>query len=183
MATSRRELAVTNEKDFKRLIRKRMERTGENYTTARGNLIDPGSPADAEGSTTPGQIVFPIRQSRLFAAINRRVARATSDGDPSAFVSVGGDTVEVRMGTTFTATIPRSSIVSVGPYAGRVKGWGVHGGDGVWLVNGSSRGIVAIHLNPPAQAKMRSGPLSGEVELRELRVSVDRPDELIAKFR
>ena len=169
---------MTSDKDFKRIIRERMDRTGENYTTAREHLArsEPGA------GESPGRTVFPIRQSRLFAAINRRAARLTSDDDTRAFVAVDDDVVEFRMGASFVSTIPRSAIESVSHYKGRIGAWGVHGGDGVWLVNGSSRGVVSIHVEPPVQAHMRSGPLAGDVDLRELRVSVDRPDELVARL-
>jgi hypothetical protein len=62
------------------------------------------------------------------------------------------------------------------PDHGRVTGWGVHGWRGRWLVNGSSSGLVGVDLNPPARARV--GPVP--VTVRELRVSVDDPDGLVA---
>ena len=70
--------------------------------------------------------------------------------------------------------------------AGRTPGWpGTRGAaviasDGwrrTWLVNGSSRGLVRLELEPAAPAK-----LLGVVPLKvsTLRVSVDDPDALVA---
>jgi hypothetical protein len=86
-------------------------------------------------------------------------------------VDVFEQRVEVRMGWAFRATIERSSIQSVSDDHDRVTGWGAHGWRGVWLVNGSSSGIVRIELEPPGSAKVCGVP----VELRVLRVSVEDP--------
>lgn len=84
--------------------------------------------------------------------------------------------VRVVMGWAFQATIPRSSIVSVEPSSGRVLGWGVHGWRGHWLVNGSAGGLVHVTIEPPAKSRVVGFP----GRLRELRVSVEQPEALIA---
>jgi hypothetical protein len=89
----------------------------------------------------------------------------------NSLVDVFEDRVEVRMGWAFRATIERSSIQSVSDDRESVTGWGAHGWRGVWLVNGSSSGIVRIELEPPGKAKVCGIP----VELRVLRVSVEDP--------
>jgi hypothetical protein len=84
-------------------------------------------------------------------------------------VDVDQDTIHVHMGWGFWARFPRSAVVSAVPYDGPVYGWGAHGWGGRWLVNGSSRGIVAMQLAPAQRARVLGFP----VKLRELRVSVD----------
>jgi hypothetical protein len=53
---------------------------------------------------------------------------------------------------------------------------GVHGLAGRWLVNGSSRGLVAVTIEPPARAFVVGFP----VRLRVVTVSVEDPEGLIA---
>lgn len=85
-------------------------------------------------------------------------------------------TVEVTMGWAFRATVPFGSLASVQPDDGLVLGWGVHGWRGRWLVNGSSRGLIRVRIEPPAPARVCWVP----VRLRELRVSVERRSDLLA---
>jgi hypothetical protein len=89
----------------------------------------------------------------------------------NSHVDVFEDRVEVRMGWAFRATIERSSIQSVSDDHESVTGWGAHGWRGVWLVNGSSSGIVRVELEPSGRARVCGFP----VELRVLRVSVEDP--------
>lgn len=94
---------------------------------------------------------------------------------PSAsYVEVGADEVRVRMSWAFRARIPRWTVASVTPYGSPVFSWGVHGWAGRWLVNGSSRGILSVKLEPPARASMMGFP----VRLKELLVSVEDPEGL-----
>ena len=92
-----------------------------------------------------------------------------------SYVEVGDDEVKVRMSWAFSARIPRASIRSAVPYEGVVYGWGAHGWRGRWLVNGSSRNIVELRIDPRADARVVVFP----IRLRTLRVSVTRPEELI----
>ena len=91
-----------------------------------------------------------------------------------SFVDVLDDRVVVRMGWAFHAVIPRASIVSVAEDHERVMGWGAHGWKGVWLVNGSSSGLVRIEIDPPAHART----IVFAVQLRTLRVAVLDPEGL-----
>jgi hypothetical protein len=109
---------------------------------------------------------FPIR---FTGANHARVVLGLTPGNSR--VEVFEDRVEVRMGWAFRATIDRASIQSVSDDHDRVTGWGAHGWRGVWLVNGSSSGIVRIELEPSGSAKVCGVP----VELRVLRVSVEDP--------
>lgn len=114
---------------------------------------------------------FPIRFTGAGKAmVALGITQATSD------VTLTDDEVRVRLGWSFAATIPRSSVRSVEPDHDPVRGWGAHGWRGVWLVNGSSSGIVRIDLNPPGRARVLVAP----VRLHALRVSVQDPDGLIA---
>jgi hypothetical protein len=109
---------------------------------------------------------FPIRYTGANRAM---VVLGLTPGNSR--VEVFDDRAEVRMGWAFRATIDRESIRSVSDDHDRVTGWGAHGWRGVWLVNGSSGGIVRIELEPPGRATVCGVP----VELRVLRVSVEDP--------
>jgi hypothetical protein len=86
--------------------------------------------------------------------------------------------VTVRMGWAFSARFPRSAMRSAALDTGSVWEWGVHGWRGTLLVNGSSRGIVRLELEPPQHGRTLVFPL----RLQELRVSVERPHELVAEL-
>ena len=93
-----------------------------------------------------------------------------------AVVRVHPDRLEVRMGWSFRAAVPRRAISSAGPDRRRHLAIGVHGWAGRWLVNGSLRGLVRIDVSPPARARATGVP----VRLSELVVSVEDPAGLIA---
>jgi hypothetical protein len=59
----------------------------------------------------------------------------------------------------------------------RVYSLGAHGWRGRWLVNGSSRNIVELAIDPPARALVMGLPVS----VRTLYVSVTDPDALVAE--
>jgi hypothetical protein len=112
-----------------------------------------------------------------YSPLNRVFLALLGLGPRSSGIDVEGDTVRVRMGWGFRAAIPRAAIRGARaelrlPFLG----WGVHGWRGRWLVNGSSRGLVRIDLDPAQRARVTGVP----VRLRELWISVERPDELVA---
>lgn len=114
---------------------------------------------------------FPIRFTGLSRAmVVLGITRAGSH------VEVSPDHVTVRLGWSFVSRFPRSSVQVVEPDTDRVLGWGAHGWKGVWLVNGSSSGIVRIEIEPTARARVIGVP----VTLRVLRVAVEDPDGLRA---
>jgi hypothetical protein len=84
--------------------------------------------------------------------------------------------VECRAGWAFRMRAPRASVVGAVLDDRRVLSWGVHGWWGRWLVNGSSAGIVRIDLDPPVRASTLRFP----IRVRELRVSVEDPEGLVA---
>lgn len=89
-----------------------------------------------------------------------------------SWVDVTDDDVVVRLGISFRGSVPRSSIRSLRRWSGVVFGWGAHGWRGRWLVNGSSKGIVVLEIDPPAQGRVIGFP----VRLTELAVSLEDPD-------
>jgi hypothetical protein len=91
-------------------------------------------------------------------------------------VSIANDTLHVSMGWGFAAEIPLSTITAAKPRDDRVYSWGVHGFRGRWLVNGSSKGIVELTIDPPVKARVIGVP----VPLKTLWVSVTDPDALVA---
>ena len=98
-------------------------------------------------------------------------------GPKTSTVAISGADLHVRMGWEFDATIPLASITSATPIGRRVFGWGVHrAAGGGWLVNGSSRGLVDLVIDPPVSAQA----VRMSIKLSKLTISVDDPDELIA---
>jgi hypothetical protein len=91
-------------------------------------------------------------------------------------IDVDRHELRVRMGWAFDAVIPLTNIVAATPTTGRVFSRGVHGGRGRWLVNGSSRGVVDLVIDPAVAARAMGFP----IRLRKLSVSVTDPDALIA---
>jgi hypothetical protein len=100
-------------------------------------------------------------------------------GPQHSDVSITNDSLQVSMGWGFGADIPLSSITDAKPNDDCVYSWGVHGFRGRWLVNGSSKGIVELTIDPPVKARVLGAP----VTLKTLRVSVTDPDALIAACR
>ena len=84
--------------------------------------------------------------------------------------------VDVQLGWAFRAVIPRSSIRSARRWHGRVWGWGAHGWRGRWLVNGSSKGIVVLDIDPAGRGRVSGFP----VALRELALSLEDPEGFCA---
>jgi hypothetical protein len=97
----------------------------------------------------------------------------------TAYVKLGGAQVEVRMGWAFRSRFPRSAVVATSALDIRSLSRGVHGFGGRWLVNGSGRGILRIHLSPIQRAYVMGVP----VRLRELLVSVSDWPALAAAFK
>jgi hypothetical protein len=70
--------------------------------------------------------------------------------------------------------LPLTVPPGLGPKKSELRG--VHYMGGRWLVNGSSKGLVALTIEPPAQAKV----WRKTVTVRELWVSVTDPGVLVA---
>lgn len=100
-------------------------------------------------------------------------------GPRHARVTLDAQTLRVRLGWAFRATVPLASVRSAAPDADRVTGWGAHGWGGIWLVNGSSNGLVRVEIEPPVRAWVSGFP----VQLRALRVSLQEPDAFVSALR
>lgn len=114
---------------------------------------------------------YPLRFSRL----SGRLMRPLGMGPGVSGVDVDAGQVRVRMGWAFRARFPSAVVREV--RAGvrmPFPGWGVHGWRGRWLVNGSSRGLVRMRLDPPQRARVCGFP----VRLRALWVSAEDPEGL-----
>jgi hypothetical protein len=118
------------------------------------------------------ELFFPLSYSPFNAVMFRPIGL----GSARSGVWVTDDNVRVAMGHIFRVQFARTAVRSIGPDAATVDGWGVHGWRGVWLVNGSSTGIVRLGLEPGVRARV----LGVSVELTTLRVGVTSPDELIS---
>ncbi len=119
-------------------------------------------------ATTPQ--VFSIRQNPVMRLL------AAPLGAWNAAVEVDDDAVVVHYGVGFRGRVARSAVRSVSRSHRRVLSWGAHGWRGRWLVNGSSHGIVVLGIEPRQPARVVGWP----VRLRELDVSVDDPEGLVA---
>lgn len=113
-----------------------------------------------------------------FGRFNRALFPLLAMGSSRSFVELDDSTLHVQLGVGFRARVPRSAIVSAEPYRGRVWGWGAHGWRGMWLVNGSSKGIVRLRFDPVQRARVVGFP----VKLRELQVSLDEPERFLAEL-
>jgi hypothetical protein len=97
-------------------------------------------------------------------------------------VAVSEELLEVRMGLggwAFAARIPRSSIVAAESTNRTVLAWGAHGWGGRWLVNGSSKGLVQLTIEPRAAGHCLFVPL----RLRQLTLSLEEPERFVAALR
>lgn len=98
-------------------------------------------------------------------------------GPNRSALRVEDDTLHVRFGWGFRSEIPLTSIKDAKLNRDKVYAWGAHGWGGRWLVNGSSKDIVELTIDPPARAYVMGAPIT----LRTLYVSVTDPQDLIGK--
>jgi hypothetical protein len=96
-------------------------------------------------------------------------------GPKQSEVRIADDILHVKFGWGFRAAVPLSSITTAVEKHDRVYSHGAHGWRGRWLVNGSSKGIVELTIDPAATAHVMGVP----VKLRTLSVSVTEPQALI----
>ncbi len=97
---------------------------------------------------------------------------AVGSGRRFSRINVTETELDVQLGPAFKAVIPRHTIRSARPWKGLVFGWGAHGWRGRWLVNGSSKGIVVLEVDPPGAGRVLGFP----VKVRELALSVEDPE-------
>ncbi len=87
------------------------------------------------------------------------------------------------MGPCFKLDIPRGSVRSVNRSGDRQMAagtYGVHGGWGHWLVNGSAEGLVELTLEPPCYTARGLCTLFRKVKVSSLTLSLADPDGFIA---
>jgi hypothetical protein len=121
---------------------------------------------------------FPIRFGRFNAALMTLFGMAPN----RSFIEVTDDEVLVRMGWAFSATLPRSSIADIRRRGYVWWAFGVHSlgwTTSRWVVNGSGHGMVEVVLDPPARGRT----LGKSIQLREIWLSLDDPDEFVAAVR
>ena len=111
-----------------------------------------------------GAVRFPISFDPWYRVLSSVLGLPPS----SSYVQVSSDQVEVRMGWAFRSRFPRSAVASTSALDMRPFSRGVHGFGGRWLVNGSGRGILSIHLHPVQRAYLMGLP----VRLQEVLVSI-----------
>ena len=120
----------------------------------------------------PAALRFDVRFDLWYEVLSRALLLPPK----SAYLSVEGDEVEVRMGWAFRARFPRAAVTRVAKLATPPISRGVHGWWGRWLVNGSGRGIVVLDLAPDQRAYVTGFP----VRLRQLLISVNDPPGVAA---
>ncbi len=196
---------MTNDKDFKNLIRARMDKTGESYTTARQRLLQVQTPAEPEHHDIHEPSV-PRTTFRLATAQSVDRSRSAVDdvtaalyGDTGAEVLSGKLHVWMGQPRAFEISIPLEAIKKAERVPDHRRGGslGVHGGRGKWLVNASYEDLVTLTLQPPqAAAVSMASAMPAEVrekspwfvrvllrdrspKVRELTISVEDPDALI----
>jgi hypothetical protein len=95
-------------------------------------------------------------------------------------VVVSTDGLAVQLGWLFRAHLPWEAVTGARHHADMIGGWGAHGWAGRWLVNGSSKGIVEVSVDPPQRAAVLGiWPL----RLRTLWVSLVDPDGFLSVVR
>lgn len=119
---------------------------------------------------------YSIRVDPLF----RGLFSVLGAGSHHDFVDVGRETLTVRLGWMFRASIPRSAVASGHHHADVYGGWGAHGWRGRWLVNGSSKGIVQLDLEPRQRAWLLGVV---PIRLRGLYVSLNDPNGFLDAVR
>jgi hypothetical protein len=118
-----------------------------------------------------GPARFPIR-----FGIFRWLLSLIGAGPRASYAELSGEVLRVRMGWTFRARIPIGSVTRAHRDGTMRWGVGVHGWRGRWLVNGSTKGIATVEIDPPVRAFVCGFP----VRLRRLHVSLDDPDGFVA---
>ena len=108
-----------------------------------------------------------MRYNRLFHAYSVPFGM----GPKRMYVRIGDD--NLRMGWGFRADIPLTSVSNATLESDRVVGWGWHG---ECSVNGSTKGVVRLTIDPPVTARV----FGVNVQLRVLLISLEDPAVLLA---
>jgi hypothetical protein len=95
-----------------------------------------------------------------------------------AVVELTADSLTVKLGLTWSATIPRADIRSAGHDPVRTISIGAHGWRGDWLVNTSTQGLVVLTIEPEGKGRCLGYP----IRLRKLHLSLADPDAFLAEL-
>ena len=95
-----------------------------------------------------------------------------------ATVELTADTLTVRLGISWRAEIPRSSIRAAALDPLRTISIGAHGWRGEWLVNTSTKGLVVLTIDPEGRGRCLGYP----IKLRRLHLSLADPDAFLAEL-
>ena len=126
----------------------------------------------SEPGSGPQIRTFAVRYARWM----RPVLALGGLGRRRVRVELSDSELVVRAGIWFRATIARTSIRAVEHQGNAWWAIGVHTDfRGRWLVNGSPRGIVVVHLDPVIRA--RAAGLS--VKVKRLALSLENPDGFV----
>ena len=123
-----------------------------------------------------------VQYSFSYGSVAQPLLAVLGCGPRFSRVVVDGAAVDVRMGWSFRARVPRRAVAGAAPWpTDRRRPWsrGAHGWRGRWLVNGSAAGLVVLTIDPPAHARVLGIP----VTVRELVVSVTEPDALVSELQ
>lgn len=111
-----------------------------------------------------------------YDALGAGVMTPLGAGRKRSRVTVTDTELIVRQGWAFRASVPRTSVRGAARLDRTFLSRGAHGWGGKWLVNGAGDGLVSITIDPTGRGHVVGVP----VTLRELIVSVDDPDGLVA---
>jgi hypothetical protein len=161
--------------------RKRMAETGEPYATARREVIKDHQQAGAgPGVASSSDAGFFAIDYSDMGRFSLRTEKRLGGGPGRGGVEVDSTVLRVRM-ADFHLDIPRSSVRSAARSARSVQGtYGVHGGRGRWLVNGSYKGLVELTIDPPCYTPRQPSTLFLRSKVSSLTISLVDPDGFIA---
>ncbi len=77
----------------------------------------------------------------------------------ACWVEIRDQVVEVRMSWQFCTTFFRKPIIEAAPDTDQTTGSGTHESRGMWLVNGTSKGLLRIRLAGPARVWVMGIPV------------------------
>ena len=146
---------------------------------ARSSRITSKPGHDRESLRPPKRDFFAIDYSDI-GRISLWTETRHGGGPGHGGVGVDSTVLRVRM-ADFHLDIPRSSVRSAARPARSVRGaYGVHGGRGRWLVNGSYNGLVELVIEPPCYTPRQPSTLFLRSKVSSLTISLVDPDGFIA---
>ena len=95
-----------------------------------------------------------------------------------ATVELTADSLTVKLGLTWSATIPRADIRAAAPDPLKTISIGAHGWRGEWLVNTSTKGLVVLRIVPEGKGRCLGYP----IKLSRLHVSLADPEAFLAEL-